>query len=89
MSEKQAKAKRREQAQEKKPIGQITINVYDNLDVDVANFPSESNMALMVLANATSKVAAYFMEEAQKNKSNILLARPGASQADIIKMAGN
>ncbi len=96
MSQKKAKQKRREEkkreeenANKPKPIGQIIIDVYPDLDVNVSNFPSDHNIAMMVMCNALLKLSAYFIEQQQQanNKSNILLARPGASKADIIKMA--
>ena len=93
MSQKQAKAKRREekeaQVQAATPIGSIIIDVFPNFDVDVKNFPSEHSLAMMILANAMLKVSAHFVTEQQlqNNKSNLLIAKPGASRADIIKMA--
>jgi len=90
MSEKQAKAKRREEKEQleqgSKPIGTVNIDVYPDLNVNVSNFPSDHNVAMMILCNAMMKVSAYFMDE-QKKTSDIVLARPGASAADIIKMA--
>lgn len=86
MSEKQAKKKRREEAQKVVKIGTISIDVYSNFDVNVSNFPTEHNIAMMIMANAMLKVSNFFM--AQKNdKPNILLAKEGVSKADIIKMA--
>lgn len=87
MSEKKAKEKKREENAAVKPIGQITIDVFSNLDVNVSNFPSDHNIALMVMCNALMKVSNYFIQQSVNSKSDILLARPGASQADIVKMA--
>lgn len=91
MSEKKAKEKRRAEAaaaeEAAKPIGTITIDVFSDMNVNVVNFPSDPNVALMIMCNAIMKVSAYFLQQATVNKSNLLLARPGASQADILKMA--
>lgn len=88
MSQKKAKQRRRDEKEAVKPIGQIIIDVYPDLNVNVSNFPSDHNIAMMIMCNALLKLSAYFIEQQQtNNKSNILLARPGASQADIAKMA--
>lgn len=93
MSEKQAKKKRREEKameekamEDPKPIGTMSIDVYEDLGVRVRNFPSDHGVAMMVLCNAIMKVSAHFLENLN-NQSNLVLARPGASPADIIKMA--
>jgi hypothetical protein len=95
MSEKKAKEKRREEKEREEKamegpelIGTMSIDVYENLDVKVRNFPSDHNIAMIILCNAIMKVSAHFLEDLKINsKSNLVLARPGASPADIIKMA--
>jgi len=89
MSGKRAKQERREEAEAQAvtKIGTVTIDVYSNLDVNVSNFPSEHDVAMMIMANAMLKVSHYFAEGQQKEKSDILIAKQGATPADIIKMA--
>lgn len=73
----------------KKKIGTIKIDVYNDMDVAVFNFPTNPQVAMMVLCNALMKVFNWFMEEQAKNKSQIVIAKPGASMADIEKMSRN
>jgi len=86
MSEKKAKEKRREEAEGKKPIFQVTIDVFEGLTVNVRNFPKEHNAAMAVLLNATMAVSHYFALPPPE-PSKIIVANPAASPADIIQMA--
>ena len=90
MSEKKAKEKRREEKQaqgERKLIGTMEIDMYDDFSVDVRNFPMDHAIAITFLCNALLKASAFIIERNAKNQSNILLARPGATPEDIIKMS--
>jgi len=87
MSEKRAKEERRNE-QERKPIATVKIDVFDDMDVNVREFPSDHAMAMMVLCNALVKVSDYFVRGLHVQKqSDILLARPRVSPDDIIKMS--
>lgn len=70
-------------------IGQITIDVFSNMEVTVRNFPTNHGVAMMILANAIMKVSEFFVMENQKKVSPIMIAKPGASLADIEKMTRN
>ncbi len=69
-----------------KKIGQVLIDVYENMDVNVSQFPTDHHMSMMVLGNALLAVNNWFAQQAQNKKSNIILAKPGASAMDIKKM---
>lgn len=73
---------------ERKVAGVMQIIVYDNLDVDVQDFPTDHGVAMMALCNAMMKVSAWFLKKAA-NPSPIQIAKPGASMAEIEKMIKN
>ena len=73
MNGKRAKQKRREEAQEIKKVGTVTIDVYSNLDVNVSNFPDNHDIAMTVMANAMLKVSCFFMAKQKDITSKILL----------------
>ena len=90
MSESKEKEKRRgeKEAQgERKLMGTMEINMYDDYSVDVRNFPMDHSMAITFLCNALLKVSAFIIEQDARSQSKILAARPGASPADILKMS--
>jgi len=92
MSEKKSKENRREEKQaqgEHKLIGTMEIDMYDDFDVDVRHFPMDHGTAITFLCNALLRVSAFIREQEAKNQSKILMVRPGASPADIIKMSQN
>ena len=70
-----------------KIIGQIIIDVYDNLNVLVKNFPDGYGVSMTVLINAISAVNQFFAQKEQEAKSPIVIAKPGMSPADIEKIA--
>ncbi len=73
-----------------KKIGTVLIDVYEDMNVNVSQFPTDQHMAILVLGNALLAVNQWFFEQKQKNASNIVMAKPGAtSQADIEKMIKN
>ncbi len=79
---------------EKKPagpkkVGQVLIDVYENMEVNVSQFPTDHHMAILVLGNALMAVNNWFAQQAQKNKSNLVLGKPGMSLADIEKIRKN
>jgi len=86
MSEKKAKESRRQEADAKKPTMQVTIDVYEGLNVVVRNFPKDHNVAMAILLNATMQLSTFFMHPPPE-ESNILLARPAASPSDVLQMA--
>ena len=90
MSEKKSKENRREKEQaprERKLMKTMEIDMYDDFSVNVRNFPMDHGMALTFFCNALLQVSAYILEQNAKTQSNILMARPGASAEDIIKMS--
>jgi hypothetical protein len=86
MSEKKAKEKRREEAEAKKPIGHVVIDVYNDGTVDVRGFPQDHGAAMGILLNALMNVSHYFTLPPPE-PSKIIVANPAASPADIIQMA--
>ena len=70
-----------------KIIGQITIDVYENLNVLVKNFPDGYGVSMTVLINAMSAVNQFFMQKEQEAQSPLVIAKPGMSPADIAKIA--
>lgn len=90
MSEKKAKEKRSEEKQaqgEKKLLQTMEIDMYDDFSVNVRNFPMDHGMAMTFLCNALLEVSAFIIKQNAQDYSKILLARPGATPDDIIKMA--
>lgn len=72
-----------------KKIGEIIIDVYESMDVNVRQFPTDHAMSMLVLGNALLAVNNWFHQEAQKkNAQKIILAKPPMmSAADIEKIA--
>ncbi len=75
------------QPDQPKIIGQIVIDVYENLNVLVKNFPDGYGVSMTVLINAMSAVNQFFMQKQQEAESPIVIAKPGMSPADIEKIA--
>ena len=72
---------------ERKVAGTIQIIVYEDLDVDVQDFPTDHGVAMMALCNAMMKDSSFFLKEAAKPKQLIQVAKPTLSLADIEKLA--
>jgi hypothetical protein len=73
-----------------KKIGTVLIDVYEDMNVNVSQFPTDQHMAMLVLGNALLAVNQWFFEQKQKNASPIVMAKkPAVSQADIEKMKRN
>ena len=70
-----------------KVIGQITIDVLENLNVLVKNFPDGYGISMTVLINAMSAVNQFFMEKQEVTQSPIVVAKPVMSAADIDKIS--
>ena len=90
MSEKKATENRREEDQaqgERKFLKTMEIDMYDDFSIDVRHFPMDHGMAMTFLCNAMLRVSAFIREQEAKAQSDILLARPGTSPEDIIKMS--
>lgn len=90
MSEKKAKEKRREENQaqgERKFIGTMEIDMYDDFSIEARNFPKDHQQAITFLCNALLQVSAFIRQQEAGNQSGILMAKPGASHADILKMS--
>ena len=71
----------------RKVAGTIKIIVYEDLDVDVQDFPTDHGVAMMALCNAMMKVSNWFLKEAAKPKQLIQIAKPTLSLADIEKLS--
>lgn len=87
LPEPEVQGKQQQVPEGKKPIGQIIIDVYSDMDVNVRGFPTEHGVAMMILCNAILKVSDWFVRQKGVNKSNLVIAKPGMSTADIEKMA--
>lgn len=72
-----------------KQLGTIMIDVYEDMNVNVRQFPTDHGMAVLLIGNALLAVNNWFVEQKQQEKSNIVLAKPGVSMADIEKMKKN
>lgn len=72
-----------------KKIGTVLIDVYENMEVNVSQFPTDHGMSMMVLGNALMAVNNWFIQNKPKNQSPIVMAKPGASPIDIEKMIKN
>ena len=71
-------------------VGQMEIDVYNNMEVTVRKFPIDNHgVSMMVVCNALMKLSEFFVMQAHKAKSPIVLAQPGASIGDIEKMRRN
>ena len=73
-------------------VGEMCVDMYSNLDVNVRHFHMDHGTAMMFLCNSLMKVSEFFLRlTAQKTKqqSPLMLAKPGASLEDIEKMRRN
>jgi len=86
MSEKKAKEARKQEADAKKPVGCVVIDVYEGGGVGVRGFPEDHTAAMAIMLNAIMQVSHYFTQPLPE-KSSILLASPAASPIDILQMA--
>lgn len=59
-----------------KVIGTVTIDVYEDMNVNVRGFPTDHTMSVLVIGNALLAVNNWFAEQAQKNKAQVVLAKP-------------
>lgn len=73
-------------------IGQMSIDMYSNYDVNVKRFHMDHGTAMMFLCNSLMQVSEFFLRivaQKAKQQSPLMLAKPGASLEDIEKMRRN
>ena len=76
---------------QRKMVGQITIDVYDDMNVNVKGFPNNHQVALMVMSNALISVADWFIQEKERGMNNaIVRAKPNiiVPSVDLSKIKG-
>lgn len=77
--------------EQRKLVGQITIDVYNDMNVIVKGFPQNHQTALMVMSNALISVADWFIMEKERGLNNaILRAKPNiiVPSVDLSKIQG-
>lgn len=77
--------------EQRKIIGTITIDVYDDMNVVVKGFPQNHMQALIFMSNAMLSVADFFIREKERGMNNaILRAKPNiiVPSVDLSKIQG-